>query len=69
MFRVDNGERKRELFEKFREASNNYVLTQCLINRTEYGSVYPPDIEERMDQIVSSLDLEHSEPPWLHLLD
>ena len=69
MFKVDNGERKRELFEKFRESSNSNVLTQCFINRIEYGSVYQEDIEKRMDDILAGLYLEHAEQPWLHLLD
>lgn len=69
MFKVDNGERKAELLTKFKEASNSHVLTQCFINRIEYGSVYQNDIEQRMDDIVSKLYLEHREPPWLNLLD
>lgn len=69
MFMVDNGERKKELFEKFGEASNNYVLTQCLINRIEYGSTYPHAVEQKINNIISQLKLDYAEPPWLHLLD
>ena len=68
-FKVDNGQRKRELLEKFLETSRDPILTKCLTNRLEYGSVYPPNIEEKMNKIIDTLKLEHSVPDWLNIVD
>ena len=69
LFRVDNGERDRELLEKFLEKSGEPVLTQCLRNRLEYGSRYPNSVEQKIQAVIDQLELENTEPPWLHLLD
>ena len=69
LFKVDEGQRKKELLDKFLERSGDPVLTKCLFNRLEYGSRYPNLVEIRINEIIEQLELEHAEPPWLHLLD
>lgn len=68
-FKVDNGERKNEMLEKFMEKTGDPVLTQCLKNRMEFGSRYPNSVEQQIEEILCQLEFEHAEPPWLHLLD
>jgi hypothetical protein len=69
MFKVDNGERKEELLEKFREASGSDVLYQCLRNKLEHGCTYSREIEEKIEGIRKTLKLKHAIPDWLHLID
>lgn len=69
LFKVDNGERKREILDKFLEKSGDSVLTQCLKNRLEYGSRYPNSVEQKIEDILDQIEFENAEPPWLHLLD
>jgi hypothetical protein len=68
-FKVDEGQRKKELLDRFSEKTGDPVLTKCLFNRLEYGSKYSNIIEMKINEIIEQLELEHTEPPWLHLLD
>ncbi len=68
-FKVDEGQRKKELLDRFSEKTGDHVLTKCLFNRLEYGSKYSNIIEMKINEIIEQLELEHTEPPWLHLLD
>lgn len=68
-FKVDNGERNREIIEKFIEKSGDHVLAMCLKNRLEYNSRYTEQIENKIQNIMDTLHFEHQEQQWLHLLD
>lgn len=68
-FKVDEGQRKKELLDKFLEKTGDPVLTKCLFNRLEYGSKYSNIVEMKINETIEQLELEHTEPPWLHLLD
>ena len=68
-FMVDNGERNTELLKKFEANTQVPVLTRCLRNRLEFGTRYPDSVEQKIQDIIDQLELEHTEPPWLHLLD
>ena len=69
MFKVNNGQREKELIEKFSERCSNPVLIQCLKNKLQFNSVYPNAVEIQIQEIIDKLELEESEPPWVKLLD
>ena len=68
-FKVDNGERKKEIVNKFLEKTGDPVFTKCLWNRLEYGSKYSNEVEQKIEEVLTQIDFENAEPPWLHLLD
>jgi hypothetical protein len=62
VFEVDEGQKKREILEKFKGGP---VLLKCLYNRLEYCSKYSDQIENQIDKYLPPPeDLE-----WLSLLD
>lgn len=69
MFKVDNGERKNEIVDKFFEKTGDPVLTKCLWNRLEYGSRYSNEVEQKIEEVLTQIEFENAEPSWLHLLD
>jgi|TARA_B110000977_G_scaffold158096_2_gene201393 hypothetical protein len=69
LFKIDNGERNREIIQSFSDISNNPVITQCFKNKLELGSCYPNKVEQQIQEILVQIDIKNAEPEWLHLLD
>ena len=69
MFKVNNGQREREIIEKFSERCQNHALIQCLKNKLQHKCTYPNSVEMQIKEIMDTIELEESEPPWVKLLD